>query len=221
MTRLPAKRGRVAVIGAGPGGMAAALSLHQAGHDVVLFERYKEARPAGNILNLWPPPIKALGLLGVDIDGPRCARASPSSATPAAASGSASDLPEQVVDATTAAASSACCAPSCTSGCSPRCRPGVLQVNRDGGPRSTRTRPVFDCTFADGRVDEVRRAGRRRRHRLPGPPHAVGRRPKREHNLHIFGGFTFDDSSDRARAVHPLPQPHRPGQLDRHPRQGP
>jgi 2-polyprenyl-6-methoxyphenol hydroxylase-like FAD-dependent oxidoreductase len=59
-------RGRVAVIGAGPAGMATALSVHQAGHDVVLLERYKEARPAGNILNLWPPPIKALGLLGVD-----------------------------------------------------------------------------------------------------------------------------------------------------------
>ena len=48
--------------------MATAMSAHQAGHDVVLFERYPEARPAGNILNLWPPPIKALGLLGVDTD---------------------------------------------------------------------------------------------------------------------------------------------------------
>ena len=24
-------------------------------------------QPAGNILNLWPPPIKALGLMGVDV----------------------------------------------------------------------------------------------------------------------------------------------------------
>ena len=31
-----------------------------------LFERYREARPAGNILNLWPPPIKALQAMGVD-----------------------------------------------------------------------------------------------------------------------------------------------------------
>ncbi|WP_425826824.1 FAD-dependent oxidoreductase [Streptomyces fractus] len=60
--------GRVAVIGAGPAGMAAALSAHQAGHHVTLFERSPEARPAGNILNLWPAPIKALGLLGVDIE---------------------------------------------------------------------------------------------------------------------------------------------------------
>src|SRR3546814_896776 len=63
----PATAGRVAVIGAGPAGMAAALSLHQAGHQVSLIERYREARPAGNILNLWPPPIKALGLMGVDV----------------------------------------------------------------------------------------------------------------------------------------------------------
>ena len=64
---IPPRRGRVAVIGAGPAGMATALSVHQAGHEVLLLERYPRARAAGNILNLWPPPIKALGLLGVDI----------------------------------------------------------------------------------------------------------------------------------------------------------
>jgi 2-polyprenyl-6-methoxyphenol hydroxylase-like FAD-dependent oxidoreductase len=60
-------RGRVAVLGAGPAGMATALSAIQAGHEVVVFERYREARPAGNILNLWPPPMKALRLMGVDV----------------------------------------------------------------------------------------------------------------------------------------------------------
>jgi 2-polyprenyl-6-methoxyphenol hydroxylase-like FAD-dependent oxidoreductase len=59
--------GRVAVLGAGPAGMAAALGILKAGHEVVLYERYREARPAGNILNLWPPPLKALRALGVDI----------------------------------------------------------------------------------------------------------------------------------------------------------
>jgi 2-polyprenyl-6-methoxyphenol hydroxylase-like FAD-dependent oxidoreductase len=67
MSKTSTKRGRVAIIGAGPAGMAAAISIHQAGHDVAIFERYKEVKPAGNILNLWPPPIKALGLMGVDI----------------------------------------------------------------------------------------------------------------------------------------------------------
>ncbi len=64
----PSPRGRVAVLGAGPAGMAAALGAIKAGHDVVLYERYREARPAGNILNLWPPPLKALRALGVDTD---------------------------------------------------------------------------------------------------------------------------------------------------------
>lgn len=47
--------------------MATALSVSQAGHDVLLLERYPQGRAAGNILNLWPPPVKALGLRGVDI----------------------------------------------------------------------------------------------------------------------------------------------------------
>ena len=62
------QRGSVAVLGAGPAGMAAALGVLKAGHDVVVYERYREARPAGNILNLWPPPLKALRALGVDTD---------------------------------------------------------------------------------------------------------------------------------------------------------
>ncbi|MBU6529623.1 FAD-dependent oxidoreductase [Streptomyces mayonensis] len=60
--------GRVAVLGCGPAGMAAAMSIAQSGHDVTLFERFPEAKPAGNILNLWPPPLKALEILGVDTD---------------------------------------------------------------------------------------------------------------------------------------------------------
>src|SRR3954447_17361268 len=63
-----APRGRVAVLGAGPAGMAAALGALKAGHDVVVYERYREARPAGHILNLWPPPLKALRALGVDTE---------------------------------------------------------------------------------------------------------------------------------------------------------
>src|SRR3954469_8863041 len=64
----PSARGRVAVLGAGPAGMATALGASRAAHDVVVYERYREARPAGNILNLWPPPLKALRALGVDTD---------------------------------------------------------------------------------------------------------------------------------------------------------
>ncbi|HWI30954.1 MAG TPA: NAD(P)/FAD-dependent oxidoreductase [Microbacterium sp.] len=65
----------IAIIGAGPAGMATALALQKVGHPAVIYERYKEARPAGNILNLWPPPIKALQDMGVDTDdlGAPCA----------------------------------------------------------------------------------------------------------------------------------------------------
>ena len=56
----------IVVLGGGPAGMAAALALHTVGQPVVILERYREARPAGNILNLWPPPLKALREIGVD-----------------------------------------------------------------------------------------------------------------------------------------------------------
>lgn len=59
-------KGRVVVVGAGPGGIAAALAARRVGLEVKLFERYREIKPAGNILNLWPPPQKVLGVLGVD-----------------------------------------------------------------------------------------------------------------------------------------------------------
>ncbi|MGJ7542440.1 FAD-dependent oxidoreductase [Variovorax sp. LT1R16] len=61
-------RGRVAVIGAGPGGLATTLALHRLGFQVTLYERYHEIKAAGNILNLWPTPQKVLRVLGVDTD---------------------------------------------------------------------------------------------------------------------------------------------------------
>ncbi|WP_343617329.1 NAD(P)/FAD-dependent oxidoreductase [Novosphingobium sp.] len=61
-------KGRIAVIGAGPGGMAAALAAIRVGFDVTLFERAGEIKAAGNILNLWPPPQKVLKLIGVDTE---------------------------------------------------------------------------------------------------------------------------------------------------------
>jgi 2-polyprenyl-6-methoxyphenol hydroxylase-like FAD-dependent oxidoreductase len=57
----------IAVLGCGPAGMASALALRAVGLDVRVYERYAEARPAGNILNLWPPPIRALEEMGVDV----------------------------------------------------------------------------------------------------------------------------------------------------------
>ncbi len=58
--------GRVVIVGAGPGGMAAALAAHRVGFETTILERYPEIKAAGNILNLWPPPQKVLQLLGVN-----------------------------------------------------------------------------------------------------------------------------------------------------------
>lgn len=65
----------VAIIGSGPAGLAAALALRAVGRDVRIYERHAQPRPAGNILNLWPPAIKALDAIGVDVDdiGAPCA----------------------------------------------------------------------------------------------------------------------------------------------------
>jgi 2-polyprenyl-6-methoxyphenol hydroxylase-like FAD-dependent oxidoreductase len=68
MERETTGKGRVAVVGAGPGGMAAALAAHRSGFDVDLYEAYPEIKAAGNILNLWPPPQKVLKLIGVDTE---------------------------------------------------------------------------------------------------------------------------------------------------------
>jgi 2-polyprenyl-6-methoxyphenol hydroxylase-like FAD-dependent oxidoreductase len=57
----------VAVIGAGPAGIAAGLALHKVGIPVQIYEKYAAPRPAGNIVNLWPPAVKALQGIGVDV----------------------------------------------------------------------------------------------------------------------------------------------------------
>jgi 2-polyprenyl-6-methoxyphenol hydroxylase-like FAD-dependent oxidoreductase len=61
-------KGTIAIVGAGPGGMAAALAAIRLGFKVALFERAQEIKAAGNILNLWPPPQKILKIIGVDTD---------------------------------------------------------------------------------------------------------------------------------------------------------
>jgi 2-polyprenyl-6-methoxyphenol hydroxylase-like FAD-dependent oxidoreductase len=57
----------VAIAGAGPAGLAAALYLHRAGHRVVLFERFDAPHPIGSGLMLQPTGqavLADLGLLG-------------------------------------------------------------------------------------------------------------------------------------------------------------
>lgn len=188
-----ARTGRVVIMGAGPAGMAAALSIAQTEHDVVMLERYPAARPAGNILNLWPPPIKALGLLGVDTDD----LGAPCQSEFRNASGKVRAvvrLPQEVID-------------QYGGGFIGMLRPqlyrrmldsipdGILRTNTavesfeqdDSGVRlHLADGEVLEADLlvgADGIDSLVRRT-------------LWGEAPKREHNLHIIGGFTFDDTLD-------------------------
>lgn len=70
MNNLPTKstvRRRVAVVGAGPGGISTAIALHQAGHEVRLFERGPRVTPQGGAVLLSLPVLAILRHYGVDI----------------------------------------------------------------------------------------------------------------------------------------------------------
>ena len=56
---------KVVVVGAGLGGVAAAVGLHRAGHEVTLCERGPELREAGTGVVLMPNGIRALDELGL------------------------------------------------------------------------------------------------------------------------------------------------------------
>jgi 2-polyprenyl-6-methoxyphenol hydroxylase-like FAD-dependent oxidoreductase len=193
-----ARRGRVAVIGAGPAGMATALSVHQGGHEVLLLERYPQARPAGNILNLWPPPVKALELLGVDTTD----LGAPCHTEFRSASGHTRvrvDLPGDVIQRY-AGGFIGLLRPDLYERLLAALPPGILQVNHtvesfEQDEAGVRLRladgEVIGADVvvgADGIDSLVRRT-------------LWGDAPKREHNLHIFGGFTFDDSVPAERGL--------------------
>ena len=198
MTGPAARPGRVAVVGAGPAGMATALSAAQAGHEVALFERYPRARPAGNILNLWPPPIKALGLLGVDIRdfGAPCYTEFRNANGRRRVS---VVLPDEVVRQY-GGGFIGLLRPELYERLLAALPPGILRVNQpvdgfeqdEGGVR---------LRFADGGayeadvlvgadgIDSMVRAA------------LWGQSPKREHNLHIFGGYTFAEDVPAGRGL--------------------
>ena len=53
------------VIGAGMGGLTAAIALKQAGYHVEIYDRVRELRPAGAGISLWSNGIKVLNRLGL------------------------------------------------------------------------------------------------------------------------------------------------------------
>lgn len=62
------KRLDVAIVGAGPAGLATALYLHRAGHRVTLFERFEKPAPVGSGLILQPTGLTVLADLGLLAD---------------------------------------------------------------------------------------------------------------------------------------------------------
>jgi salicylate hydroxylase len=58
---------KIGIVGAGIGGLAAANALHQAGHDVVVFEQSKQFSRVGADINLTPNAVRALDGLGAGI----------------------------------------------------------------------------------------------------------------------------------------------------------
>jgi 2-polyprenyl-6-methoxyphenol hydroxylase-like FAD-dependent oxidoreductase len=184
----PFSRGRVAVLGAGPAGMAATLGALKAGHDVVVYERYREARPAGNILNLWPPPLKALRALGVDTDD----LGSPTHSEFRNLQGKVRvdvKLDEEVKRAF-GGGFIGLLRPELYERMLAAIPPGVIQFGQQV-ERIEQDDRAITLHFSDGSTAEhdvlvgadgidslVRRT-------------LWGDAPKREHRLHIFGGFTF------------------------------
>ncbi|MFF7941497.1 FAD-dependent oxidoreductase [Nocardia gamkensis] len=62
------QRGRVAIIGAGPGGLSAALALHQAGFEVKVFERHERLKSIGGAILLNAIGTYILRSYGADVD---------------------------------------------------------------------------------------------------------------------------------------------------------
>lgn len=180
----------IVIIGAGPAGMAAALSLHKVGHQPILLERYREARPAGNILNLWPPPIKALQAMGVDTND----LGAPCHTTFRGVKGNIRadvKIPEDVV-AAYGGGFIGLLRPELYRRMLAAMPEGVLRTNvevtsltdhGDGVTVSLSDGTSIDAAIvigADGIDSMVRR-------------HLWGDSERREHNLHIIGGYTFAD----------------------------
>ncbi|MCK9894470.1 NAD(P)/FAD-dependent oxidoreductase [Frankia sp. AgB32] len=189
-TSSTAPAGRVAVLGAGPAGMAAALGAIRSGHVVVVYERYREARPAGSILNLWPPPLKALELLGADIHD----LGAPTDSQFRNARGRVRvDVKQdEAVRAAYGGGFIGLLRPELYERMLNALPPGVIRFNQQVVGIAQDERAVT-LTFDDGTTAEhdvlvgadgidslVRRT-------------LWGDAPKREHRLHVFGGFTFAD----------------------------
>lgn len=56
---------KIIIIGAGIGGLTAAIALKQSGYEVEIYDRVKELRPIGAGISLWSNGVKVLNRLGL------------------------------------------------------------------------------------------------------------------------------------------------------------
>lgn len=56
---------KIAIIGAGIGGLSAGIGLKKQGHDVTVYERVKEILPVGAAISVWSNGVKCLNYLGM------------------------------------------------------------------------------------------------------------------------------------------------------------
>lgn len=54
------------IIGAGMGGLSAAIALKQCGYDVEVYEQVKEMKPVGAAISVWSNGVKCLNYLGLE-----------------------------------------------------------------------------------------------------------------------------------------------------------
>lgn len=67
----------VAVIGAGLGGLSAAVALRRQGHHVTVYERHDFAGEVGAAIGITPNGTRILEELGVDVQAAKPVRKSP------------------------------------------------------------------------------------------------------------------------------------------------
>ncbi len=173
--------------------MATALAVIKAGFRAKIYERYPYARPAGNILNLWPPPIHALASMGVDVKdiGAPCHGTFRNSKGHIRAD---VKMPKHIIDQY-GGGFVGLLRPDLYTRMLAAIPAGTIEFNhtvteiQDHGSHVSlkfgddKTVTAKVLIGADG-IDSFVRA------------HLWGDTPKRNHDLHIIGGFTFDGPAE-------------------------
>ncbi len=67
---------KAVIVGAGMGGMSAAIALEQLGFEVEVYEQVTENKPVGAAISVWSNGVKCLNHLGLEKETARSAGSS-------------------------------------------------------------------------------------------------------------------------------------------------